>query len=212
VKLLVNSCVFIIVGQMKGGIGLETDEAKIIKLCKHNKREGYNLLFKKYEKYIYGLCFRYTASREDALDLLQDIYIKIYKAMPGFKEGQPILPWIKKITVNTCLNFVTRRKNNTLSLDMTIDDDGNLLEDMVASSVSVDDEVICRSTKILLEDAIQNLPGDMKMAVILRHIEGMSYEDIAKAMSAPVGTVKSLLFRGRSALKEKLQASGVWEV
>jgi RNA polymerase sigma-70 factor (ECF subfamily) len=132
--------------------------------------------------------------------------------MPGFKEGQPILPWIKKITVNTCLNFVNRCKDNNLSLNMAIDDDQNLLEDTIASSISVDDEVICKSTKKLLEDAIQNLPGDMKMAVILRHIQGMSYESIAKAMGRPVGTIKTYIFRGRSMLKDKLKATGIWGV
>lgn len=196
---------------MKGGIYLNTEDVKIVRLCKGNKREGFNQLFEKYERYIYSLCFRYTSSREDALDLLQDIYIKIYKSFSSFKEGQPLLPWIKRITVNTCLNFVTRRKNSNLSLNAQLDD-GSSLEDRIASSDSVDDEVIYHSTRKALEDAIQNLPGDMKMAVILRHLEGMSYDNIAKAMSSPVGTVKTLLFRGRRILREQLKAAGVWEV
>ncbi|HZJ57132.1 MAG TPA: RNA polymerase sigma factor [Clostridia bacterium] len=187
------------------------EEAKIIKLCKGNKREGYNLLYEKYEAYIYSLCFRYTRSKEDSLDLLQDVYLKIYQGMPRFKEGRNLLPWIRKITINTCLNFVTRRRDNALSLSMQIDENENTLEDIIPSHTSVVDEFLSIRAKKILKSAILGLPKDMKMAIILRHMEAMSYREIAKAMSIPIGTVKTLLFRGRKILKGQLMAQGVWE-
>ncbi|MGI5851746.1 MAG: RNA polymerase sigma factor [Caldicoprobacterales bacterium] len=190
---------------------LGVEEAVIIKLCKSNKREGYNLLYEKYETYIYSLCFRYTHSKEDSLDLLQDVYLKIYQGMPRFKEGRSLLPWIRTITVNTCLNFVTRRRDNNLSLSMQIDDDNNTLEDVIPSYTSVVDEVLLRRTRNILKNAIIGLPKDMKMAIILRHVESMSYREIAEAMSIPLGTVKTLLFRGRKLLRGQLIAHGVWE-
>ncbi|KPU44742.1 ECF RNA polymerase sigma-E factor [Oxobacter pfennigii] len=191
---------------------MEAPEKKIIKLCKDNKKEGFDLLFEKYERFIYGIAFRYTASRDDSLDLLQEVYIKIYKAISRFNDSQPLLPWIKKITVNTCLNFLRDKEKSTLSLDSKTDDDKGSVLDYIASAASVEDEVSYMDTKKTLEKNIHELPPEMRMAVILRHMKNMSYEDISKAMSCPVGTVKTYLFRGRKILKDKLKASGIWEV
>jgi RNA polymerase sigma-70 factor (ECF subfamily) len=191
---------------------LETSDKKLISLCKAKKRDGFIILFQKYEKFIYKICYHYTVSREDALDLLQEVYIKLYKSIDRFNENQPILPWLKKITVNTCLNFIRGRKEKTVSLNSETDDGESPIEALVASSANVEDQISYMNTKKLLEDTIQELPQEMRMAVILRHIEGMSYDEIARAMSCPVGTVKTYLFRGRRLLKDKLQSAGVWEV
>lgn len=191
---------------------METSEKKFIRLCKAGKKEGFDLLFEKYEKLIYRLCYHYTASREDSLDLLQEIYIKIYKSIQRFDESQPLIPWIKKIAVNTSLNFIRDSKQNTISLNAGINDEEGTVEDYIASSSSVEDDIGFLDTKRHLQLMIQNLPDDMKMAVILRHINEMSYEEISKVMACPVGTVKTLIYRGRRILKEKLQKSGLWEV
>jgi RNA polymerase sigma-70 factor (ECF subfamily) len=98
-----------------------------------------------------------------------------------------------------------------LSLNMQIDDDKNTLEDVIPSYTSVVDEVLSRNTRNILKTAIIGLPKDMKMAIILRHVESMSYSEIAEAMSIPLGTVKTLLFRGRKILRGELIAHGVWE-
>lgn len=191
---------------------MEAADKKIIHLCKEQKREGYNLLYQKYEKFIYKICYHYTASREDSLDLLQEIYIKLYKAVPGFNENYPVLPWIKKITVNTCLNFVRSKKDAVLSLNAPVNDGEIEAEELIASSVSVEDDVSFADTKKVLQEMINNLPCEMRMAVILRHIENMRYEDIARTMAVPLGTVKTLIFRGRKILKENLKTAGILEV
>lgn len=197
----------------KGGKDvLGTSEEKLIKLCKAKNREGYNLLFEKYEKYIYKICYHYTASREDALDLLQEVYIKIFKAFDRFNEKQPLLPWIKRITINTCLSFIRIKREQTLSLSSPIDGGENTVEDLVASSINVEDEVGFTDTKRALEEMIKELPKDLRMVLILRHMEDMSYDEISKAMACPVGTVKTHLFRGRKILKDKLQSAGIWGV
>lgn len=191
---------------------METSDKKIISLCKAGKKEGYNLLFQKYEKSIYRICYHYTVSREDALDLLQEVYIKLYKSIDRFNENQPVLPWIKRITVNTCLNFLRKRREKTVSLNASTDTEDCSVEDLIASSVNVEDEVSCMDTKRILEGMIRDLPEEMKMAVVLRHMEDMSYDDIARTMACPVGTVKSFLFRGRNILKDKLRSAGIWGV
>jgi len=187
-------------------------EGKIIKQCKQNDRDGYNALFKKYEGYIYTICYHYTNSKEDALDLVQEVFIRIYRGMAKFEEGKPLQPWIKRITVNTCLNYVRSNKIATVSLNQSANQEGNVIENMVADSADVEKTVILAQTRSVLDETIATLPPEMKLAVILRHIDGMSYEEIGNAMSAPIGTVKNYLYRGRSILKAKLQQYGVWEV
>jgi len=187
-------------------------EGKIIKQCKQNDRDGYNALFKKYEGYIYTICYHYTNSKEDALDLVQEVFIRIYKGMAKFEEGKPLLPWIKRITVNTCLNYVRSNKIATVSLNQSANQEGNAIENMVADSTDVEKTVILALTRSVLDETIATLPPEMKLAIILRHIDGMSYEEIGNAMSAPIGTIKTYLYRGRSILKAKLQQYDVWEV
>lgn len=186
-------------------------EGKIITQCKQNNREGYNALFQKYEGYIYTICYHYTHSQEDALDLVQEVFIGIYKGMAKFEEGKPLIPWIKRITVNTCLNYLRGKKFTTVSLEQSVNYENTMRETAVADSVNIENTVMLAQTREVLEEAIAVLPPNMKMAVILRHINGMSYEEISNAMSVPIGTIKTYLYRGRSILREKLQKYGVWE-
>ncbi len=192
---------------------MELPEQKIIKLCKKNKREGFELLFKKYEKYIYTICYSYTYSQQDALDLVQDIFLRIYRNFEKVDEKKPVLPWIKKITVNTCINFKRDNKNKALELSIHSNNEGEKnLEDTVADSGLTEDEVIYLDTRKVLEESIMELPKEVKMAVLLRHIKGLSYNEISELMECPVGTVKTYIFRGKRLLKDSLLRKGVWEV
>jgi RNA polymerase sigma-70 factor (ECF subfamily) len=192
---------------MGGCLLLFTDE-NLINLCKNNKREGYDLLFQKYEKYIYRLCYYYTHSKEDSLDLLQEVYIRIYKGIQHFDGNRPLLPWLKTITVNVCLNNLRKQKIST----QFINDEGSSPIDLIASTSNVEAEIAYLDTKQSVVKGIQELPEDMKTAIILRHVEEMSYQQIGEIMNLPIGTVKTYLFRGRKLLKDKLKDAGVWEV
>lgn len=190
---------------------MEISDERLIRLCKANNREGHELFYKKYEKYIYRLCYYYTHSKEDTLDLMQEVYLKIFRAFHSFQEGKPILPWIKRITVNTCLNFIRSQDGKKLSLNTSFGQEG-FLEDTIAASTDVAEEVSTLDTKNILIRAIGQLPGDMKTAVILRHVENMSYNEIGEVMDLPIGTVKTYLFRGRKILMDTLKKEGIWEV
>lgn len=206
-KLFLFLSVYIGVGQ-KGAGFLEVADKRIVNLCKSGKREGYNLLIEKYQKPIYSICFRYAVFHEDALDIMQEVYIKLFNSVNRFDEEKPLSPYIKKVTVNTCLNFLRDRNKRTAILKP--EQDRKAIEEIASSNESVEDEVSFKYTREVLEDAIRSLPGEMKMAVILRHVENMSYDDIARTMDCPVGTVKTYLFRGRKMLKDKLLKMGVW--
>lgn len=204
--------VYLLLWAKGGGNRLEVTDKKLIKLCKSGHIGSFDLLLKRYEKYIYKICFNYTSSREDALDLLQEIFIKLYRSIQKFDEDRDIIPWLKRITVNTCLNFIRGKRDVTFSLDSTVGDSKNSVQDLIASGTDVEELVSMRDTKRLVEEIVQQLPDEMRMAIILRHVEGMSYDEIAKAMSCPVGTIKTHIFQGRKLLKDYLKDAGIWEV
>lgn len=174
--------------------------------------KGFELLYSKYEKYIYSLCYYYTNSKEDSLDLLQEIYIKIYKSINSFDTSKSLLPWLKRITINTCLNYIRDKKNPTASLNVSLNDKTTDYQEIIPDPNTVEKEIDFLSTKQLLKKSIEGLPDEMKSVVILRHVEDMSYQAISDVLSLPVGTVKTYLFRGRRLLKESLKKQGVWEV
>ncbi|KXG73790.1 RNA polymerase sigma factor [Thermotalea metallivorans] len=191
---------------------MDVSDKKLIRLCKDHHEEGYGLLLEKYEKYIYRLCYYYAHSKEDVLDLMQEVYIKIYRNMERFDENRPLLPWLKTLTVNVCLNFIRQKKVQALSVRISPDGEENSPEQWIACGTSIEQEITFLDIKRSLEQAIKELPEDMKTAVILRHVEGMSYQQIAEVMDLPLGTVKTHLFRGRRLLKDRLKNEGLWEV
>lgn len=193
---------------------MEASEKKIIKLCKENRREGFELLFKRFENYIYKICKNFTCSKEDALDIMQEVFLKIYKSFESFDAKKSLSPWVKRITVNTCINY--KRDNNKrygdVSINVSMDDEKNTFENVISDDINTEDMAIYTDTKKLLENLIRKLPEEVRMAIILKHIEGLSYEKIAKIMNCPEGTVKTYVFRGRKLLKEGLLKKGAWEV
>ncbi|QUH26803.1 RNA polymerase sigma factor [Serpentinicella alkaliphila] len=200
--------VLIYVRGFRGGRILELSDEKIINLCLQNDIDGFNSLYSKYEKYIYRLCYYYTNSKEDSLDLLQDIYIKIYKAISTFDNKRPLIPWIKKISINTCQNYIRDNKNNLGNKALS----NNIDIINLQSNSDIEDIVEFIDTKKALVDAIRLLPEDIKSVVILRHVENLSYKEISEYMSIPIGTVKTYLFRGRKQIKDYLKKEGIWEV
>ncbi|WP_425806805.1 RNA polymerase sigma factor [Desulfitobacterium sp. Sab5] len=190
-------------------VALDASDATLIKVYKKNKHQGLEILYERYKKYVYTIAYHYAGNKEDALDLTQEVFVSIYKSLDSFKEEFSLLPWVKKITVNKCLNFIRDRKE-ALSLNQAIED-GNEIQDLIHSPDNTESKTLYRDTKQALEDAIKNLPKEERMAIVLRHMKGMKYEEIAKIMDVPLGTVKTYLHRGRKTIKACMIKDGIWE-
>lgn len=188
---------------------MDASDATLIKLYKKNKHQGLKILYERYNKYVYTIAYHYAGNKEDALDLTQEVFMSIFKSLDSFKEEFSLLPWVKKITVNKCLNFLRDRKE-ALSLNQAIED-GDEIQDLIHSPDNTESKTLYRDTKQTLEDAIKNLPNEERMAIILRHMKGMKYEEIAKIMDVPLGTVKTYLHRGRKTIKACMIKDGIWE-
>ena len=141
------------------------------------------------------------ANREDAQDCLQEAMLRIYRAIGGFKGQSSFSTWVYRITMNTCLDEMRRKKNRpSTSLDNLLDqgwspsDGGNAPE---RSAIQTE-------TRKMLAGAIRELPEDMRSAIVLRDVQGYSYDEIAQMLDVNVGTIKSRISRGREKLREKL--------
>jgi len=185
---------------------VEVDK-KLIEKCKEYDKYSFMKLYKMYEKYLYSLCFNYVQNPHDALDMVQEIYIKIFKNINKFDTDMPFHPWIRKISVNTCLNFTRTIKNNVISMNANINDteDEIPLEDTFASKENVLEEIINSETKTIIKRYLNEMPEEYRMVILLRYYEELSYNEIAEIIGKPLGTIKTEIYRAKAILRKKLE-------
>lgn len=181
-------------------------DTKLLTRCKKHDRTAFVELFKMYEKYLYKLCYSYVQNEQDALDITQEVYIKVFRNISKYDEKMPFHPWIRTIAVNTCLNHKRTLKNNVISLNAKVDDD-KCLEEVIAADKDVECEIENRDLGRTIRENIESLSPKHRMVLVLRYYEGLSYEEIASVLKEPIGTIKTNIYRARSILKEKLGAA-----
>ena len=177
---------------------------ELIIKCKKNDKNAFMELYKHYEKYLYKLCFSYVQNEQDALDISQEVYIKVFSNIKRFDEKYPFHPWFRRIAVNTCINFKRAEKNNTISLQTRIDEEDRTLEDVIAAEEDIESNIEKLEMSRLIKRNLGILSPKQRMVVILRYFEDLSYDEIAEMLKIPLGTVKTDLFRARNILKNKL--------
>ena len=178
------------------------DERKLIERATSGDPSAFNRLMEAHEKRMYAVALRMCANREDAQDCLQEAMLRVYRAIGGFKGQSTFSTWVYRITMNTCLDELRRKKNKqNTSLDNLLD-----MGWSPADEADTPERHAVRSeARRRLHSAIRELPEDMRAAIVLRDIQGLSYEEIAQALDINVGTIKSRISRGREKLREKLK-------
>jgi len=183
----------------------ESTDKELVKRVQKGEKGAFDLLVLKYEHKIVNLVMRYVRDPETALDISQEAFIKAYRALPRFRGDSAFYTWLYRIAVNTAKNYLAaqRRRPTDIELDLQDPDQYGLhakLKEMdTPEAVSLGDEL-----QEILERAIQALPDDLRTAIVLRELDGMSYEEIAQTMDCPVGTVRSRIFRARDAIGKKV--------
>lgn len=181
---------------------MELNENKLIERASGGDPSAFNRLMEVHERRMYAVALRMCGNREDAQDCLQEAMLRIYRSISGFKGQSSFGTWVYRITMNTCLDELRRKKNKqNTSLDSLLDTGWSPQDE----SASPEKHAIKSETRRLLHQAIQDLPEDMRSAIVLRDIQGLSYEEIAQALDINVGTIKSRISRGREKLREKLK-------
>lgn len=156
---------------------------------------------------MFNITFRMIGNYDDANELAQEVFLKAFRSIKKFKGDSLFSTWIYKVTANVCLDEIRRRKNKfTLSLDEEVEyGDGELKRQIPDNAPTPDVEVETNQIKEVVNKSIQELPEDYKSIIILRDIQGLSYDEISKIFDCPEGTVKSRINRARQALKKILQ-------
>ena len=172
-------------------------EKKLILKCKNYDKSAYLELFKIYERYLYTVCYSYTQNKQDSLDIVQEIYIKIFNNIATFDETMPFHPWIRRIAVNTCINFKRNNRSNVISLNHEYADNLSL-EDTIVSDYNLEKEVLKKESKETIKDGLRNLPDNYRMVITLRYFEDLSYLEISELLHKPLGTIKTDLYRAKA--------------
>ncbi len=183
----------------------ESTDKELVKRVQKGDKGAFDLLVLKYEHKIVNLVMRYVRDPETALDISQEAFIKAYRALPRFRGDSAFYTWLYRIAVNTAKNHLAAQRRRPMDIELDLQDPdqyglhAKLKETDTPEAVSLSDEL-----QEILERAIQALPDDLRTAIVLRELDGMSYEEIAQTMDCPVGTVRSRIFRARDAIGKKV--------
>ena len=169
---------------------------------------------------LYSAAMRMTRNQADAEDLVQETYLKAYRAFGGFEEGTNLRAWLYRILTNTYINIYRARQRRPIETDVEDVEElylyRRLADDSGTLSRSAEDEALAGITDVELKEALESLPEAFRLAVVLADVEGFSYSEIAEITDVPKGTVMSRIHRGRKALEKALlpyaQARGLTEV
>src|SRR5205823_3880804 len=166
-----------------------------------------------YMSALYSAALRMTRNPADAEDLVQETYLRAYRGFGGFREGTNLKAWLYKILTNTFINTYRARKRRPEQSDVEDVEDLYLYHrlgglEAAAAGVSAEDEVLDRFTESEVKAAIEALPEQFRIAVLLADVEGFSYKEIAEILDIPIGTVMSRLHRGRRGLQKQLYEFG----
>mgnify|MGYP001290367584 CR=1 FL=1 len=184
------------------------NEARLIKKAKAGNLEAFEQLILQYEKRIYNFCYRMTNNQEDAEDLAQEIFIKVYKNLNSFKGNSKFSTWIYRIAYNTCVDKYRKKKVTTVSLTLNNDEEEKEI-DLPSNDPLPEERVVSREEYDVVCECISALKPEYKTVVVLRDIQNYTYDEIAEILNVPLGTVKSHISRGRAALRDALIARGV---
>jgi len=184
----------------------EIDERYLIERCKGGDRAAFDVLVRAYEKRVYNLAYRLSASYDDANDISVDAFLRVFQAIKLFRGDAHFSTWLFRIVTNVYLDRRKRTRNKQhLSLEEYIELEENSVSRQIEDPSPTPELLIeSREKTDLLQAAINELPDYQRAMVVLYHTEGLSYEEIAAVFSLPIGTVKSRLNRARLMLKNKL--------
>jgi RNA polymerase sigma-70 factor (ECF subfamily) len=183
----------------------QVDELLVERVQKGDKR-AFDLLINKYQHRIVSLVARYVNDPSEAMDVAQEAFIKAYRAIDRFRGDSQFYTWLYRIAINTAKNWLVAKKRRPPSTDIDAADAEQYdLESRLKEQGTPENELLREEIKNTVFDTIATLPEDLRTAIVLREMEGMSYEDIAVTMDCPIGTVRSRIFRAREAIDEKLK-------
>ncbi len=187
-------------------MGVEDTDLKLVERVQQGERAAFDLLVMRYQHKVLKLIMRYVHDAHEAEDIAQEAFVKAYRALGSFRGDSAFYTWLYRIAINTAKNALVANKRRPMDYDLDLQDpesydmQAKLAEGETPEALLLTDEI--RDT---VNQAIEHLPDDLRTAIVLRELDGLSYEEIAQTMDCPVGTVRSRIFRAREAIDKKLR-------
>jgi len=183
----------------------DTDQ-QLVERVQAGDKTAFNLLVLKYQHRVLKLVGRFVSDAAEAEDVAQEAFLKAYRALASFRGESAFYTWLYRIAINTAKNALVANRRRPVDFNLDLQDpeqyerQARLKDEDTPEGVLLTDEI-----RNVVERAMEQLPEDLRTAIVLRELEGMSYEEIAEAMDCPVGTVRSRIFRAREAIDKKLK-------
>ena len=175
----------------------------LVKRAKSGDYQAFDLLVLKYQSRLISTAFKFVKDLQIAEDIVQDSFIKAFKALESFREDSSFYTWIYRITVNTSKNFLVSKKRKSELLNSDLSEEASYEIEPV-ETYSPEDLLQATQLKKVITETIDQLGEDTRTALTLRELDGLSYEQIADVVNCPVGTVRSRIFRGREVIDEAI--------
>lgn len=181
-------------------------DKELVDRVKAGDKQAFNVLVQKYQHKLVKLISRYVHDPTEAMDVAQEAFIKAYRALPNFRGDSSFYTWLYRIGINTAKNYLVSQGRRPPDSDIDAQDaerydiDSRLKDQETPEALAQRDEIERTVFK-----AIEQLPDDLRTAITLRELEGLTYEEIAQAMDCPIGTVRSRIFRARDAIDRRLR-------
>ena len=182
-------------------------DAELVARVQRGERQAFDLLVLKYQRKIIRLLSRMIRDSSEVEDVAQEAFIKAYRALPHFRGESAFYTWLYRIAINTGRNWLATNSRRPSTPSSYENEDGETFNetDNLTDNNTPESAMATREIAESVNRSIEDLPEDLRTAIVLREIEGMSYEDIAATMNCPIGTVRSRIFRAREAIAAKLR-------
>jgi RNA polymerase sigma-70 factor (ECF subfamily) len=178
----------------------------LVKQAQKGDIKAFELLVQRYQQRVGGVISKLIKDYHEIQDITQDVFVKVYKALPKFRGDSAFYTWIYRIAINTAKNYLVAKSRRIQNTDIEPVDAENYSGGFERQNFDTPDaEYERQEIEKVVHDSIADLPDDLKQAIILREVDGLSYEEIAEKMNCPIGTVRSRIFRARDAVDNALK-------
>lgn len=186
---------------------MEESDLVLVKRVQRGDKSAFDLLVRKYQHKVVKLVLRYVRNPAEAEDIAQEAFIKAYRALPQFRGDSAFYTWMYRIAINTAKNSLASRDRSPIAydLDLTDPEESRGVQSKLQDPDTPEGMALTEEIRGIVNSAIEGLPEELKTAIVLRELDGLSYEEIAAAMECPVGTVRSRIFRAREAIDKRLR-------
>jgi RNA polymerase sigma-70 factor (ECF subfamily) len=187
-------------------MGDNEQDLALVKRVQAGDNVAFDLLVRKYQHRIGAVVYRFVGDHAESQDLVQDAFLRAWRALPGFRGDAQFYTWLYRIAVNTAKNHLVAQKRRPPTADIAAEDaEQHAGAGRLHDHDTPEHELLRQEIEQAVSDTVAGLPGELREAITLREVDGLSYEEIAARMGSPIGTVRSRIFRAREAIDQRLR-------